>query len=470
MPEKRRRPELNACPWTDMSMTQLEEWWESFAYLQPRYPAAVNINWFGLLPGTWGHRTMSQVSAAAVLTRHIVLFRRDILQGRLDPELMGGQKLCMNQWTRMFNTCKAPVDESTDELRRCKDLESDSIIVICDGAVYSFPVVVAGLLPGGAKAITDREAAPSEEDVEVRGAAAHISKDDPRLVPLSVEDLEAQFDRVLEASSVIFELAKVGEHVSLLTAEDRGRWAVAYEHLVSLDATNRASLEAIEKALFVMVLERESKPGLEERARSALLGTNTDCRNRWFDKPFNMVVYPDGRSAVNGEHAWADAMVMASAFGHILGRIDDEFKANGGPIRGTKTPLASLPAPTRLTFKIDTVARQAIELAAANGYKLAHSIDLKLLMWPHFGKGLMKRHRLMPDFFVQQAIQLAYRRLHGKHVATYETAHTRLFYHGRTETIRVCSEESVAFTTAMLDEDASVRTPCSARKLLPNQG
>jgi hypothetical protein len=317
-------------------------------------------------------------------------------------------------------------------------------------------VVEAGLLPGGAPAITPKEEAPSDADVEVRGSAAHISRDDPRLVPLSLGDLETQFERVLEASSVIFELSKLGEHVSLLTAEDRGRWAAAYEHLVSLDATNKASLEAIEQALFVFVLERDSRPGLEERAQSALLGTDTDCRNRWFDKPFNMVVYPDGRSAVNGEHSWADAMVMASVFGHILGRIEDEFKANGGPIRGAKTPLAALPDPTRLVFKIDTVARQAIELAASSGYKLAHSIDLKLLMWPHFGKGIMKRYRLMPDFFVQQAIQLAYRRLHGKHVATYETAHTRLFYHGRTETIRVCTEESVAFTTAMLDEDASV--------------
>jgi hypothetical protein len=53
------------------------------------------------------------------------------------------------------------------------------------------------------------------------------------------------------------------------------------------------------------------------------------------------------------------------------------------------------------------------------------------------------------DFFVQMAIQLAYHRLHGDFVATYETGHTRAFYHGRTETIRACSLESVAFCQAM---------------------
>lgn len=37
-----------------------------------------------------------------------------------------------------------------------------------------------------------------------------------------------------------------------------------------------------------------------------------------------------------------------------------------------------------------------------------------------------------------------------------ESGHTRLFYHGRTETIRSCSEESVAFCRAMTDPNAAV--------------
>lgn len=32
---------------------QVEEWWETFAYLQPRYPVAVNVNWHGVVPGSW---------------------------------------------------------------------------------------------------------------------------------------------------------------------------------------------------------------------------------------------------------------------------------------------------------------------------------------------------------------------------------------------------------------------------------
>lgn len=42
-------------------------------------------------------------------------------------------------------------------------------------------------------------------------------------------------------------------------------------------------------------------------------------------------------------------------------------------------------------------------------------------------------------------------RLHGVPGAHYESAHTRLFVHGRTETIRSCSNDSVAFAKSMME-------------------
>jgi hypothetical protein len=46
------------------------------------------------------------------------------------------------------------------------------------------------------------------------------------------------------------------------------------------------------------------------------------------------------------------------------------------------------------------------------------------------------------------AFQLAYKRMYGTTVATYESASTSGFLHGRTETIRPASFESVAFVDA----------------------
>ena len=52
------------------------------------------------------------------------------------------------------------------------------------------------------------------------------------------------------------------------------------------------------------------------------------------------------------------------------------------------------------------------------------------------------------------AMQLAFYRLHQKIVLTYESATTRLYYQGRTETIRPVSEHSVRFVK--LIDDPSV--------------
>lgn len=54
-----------------------------------------------------------------------------------------------------------------------------------------------------------------------------------------------------------------------------------------------------------------------------------------------------------------------------------------------------------------------------------------------------------PDAFLQMALQLAYHKTHGVPVATYETASTRLFLHGRTDVIRTLSEDSWRWVQAM---------------------
>jgi hypothetical protein len=64
--------------------------------------------------------------------------------------------------------------------------------------------------------------------------------------------------------------------------------------------------------------------------------------------------------------------------------------------------------------------------------------------------------RLSADAYIQMALQLAWYRDQGSFTATYETALTRLFRNGRTETIRTFSSDSRAFVLAMVDPSATV--------------
>lgn len=55
-------------------------------------------------------------------------------------------------------------------------------------------------------------------------------------------------------------------------------------------------------------------------------------------------------------------------------------------------------------------------------------------------------------------LQLAWYKSQGKFTATYETALTRIYLHGRTETIRTLTTDSRAFVLAMVNSSKSVCT------------
>jgi len=52
--------------------------------------------------------------------------------------------------------------------------------------------------------------------------------------------------------------------------------------------------------------------------------------------------------------------------------------------------------------------------------------------------------KVSPDAAAQMAFQLSFHSLHGETTAVYESCAMKNFFHGRTETIRSCTTESVA--------------------------
>ena len=64
-------------------------------------------------------------------------------------------------------------------------------------------------------------------------------------------------------------------------------------------------------------------------------------------------------------------------------------------------------------------------------------------------------------------LQLAHLRLHKKVVLTYESSHTRRFWHGRTEAVRSASPQSTAFAKAM---DTFASDDRDSKKYLLQQG
>jgi hypothetical protein len=161
----------------------------------------------------------------------------------------------------------------------------------------------------------------------------------------------------------------------------------ARKHIIELDPNNARMMDIIEKAVFCVALERTNADTLDERSHNALLGTGL---NRWYDKPFTMIVYPNGMTALNGEHTWADAMVIVKQQDYVMKSVAMELKASGPP-KFSKVS-ATYKAPELLDFKLDSTALQAIELASSNISRLISTIDLSILQFRHFGRNFIKRY------------------------------------------------------------------------------
>ncbi|KAF0688250.1 Aste57867_20120 [Aphanomyces stellatus] len=391
----------------------IEEWWETFAYLKPRYPSAININWYGVVPGNWGPREMSQCEAAAIFTVALLQYRKEFLAEAIPPEKMMGKPLCMYQYTRFFNSCVIP-GEDVDEIQ-VYDHNQRHIVVLRNNCMWAIDVM----------------------------------DENGKTTPLP--ELVNQFEAIRAEATGIFDLERYPP-VSVLTSENRTNWAKARNYLVQLDPCNKESLEIIEKALFLVALDETSPANSEEVARNCLLG---DGRNRWYDKPVVLVVHENARTGINGQHMWADALVVVRIFAYCAKYVNDNFKQNFSQKTVVGTPTHK---PRRLRWKIDNNALTAIECASAAVSKLIQASDLSTLLFQHYGHAFLKRYKLSPDYFIQEAIQLAYYKMY-KHVpAVYETAHTRLFHHGRTETVRSLTNESLAFVKTMESSaDASTK-------------
>eukprot|EP00163_Fabomonas_tropica_P007348 TRINITY_DN1707_c0_g1_i2.p1 TRINITY_DN1707_c0_g1~~TRINITY_DN1707_c0_g1_i2.p1 ORF type:complete len:673 (+),score=225.54 TRINITY_DN1707_c0_g1_i2:140-2158(+) len=380
----------------------LEEWWEEFVYLRPREPIAVLSNWYGSdrpdpLPST-------QADRAARLISSIMNFWQMLNNGELDPiRISGAVPLCMDQYKRLFSTSRVPGVEK-DSIVRFPDESSRHVVVIRKGQFYRLNLWKAN---------------------------------GERLEPA---DIWTQLNFIIKDADSGTEVP-----IGTLTGGNRTAWAQERERLLTLSERNRESIEAIESALFAVVLETESPNTNVGICRSMWHG---DGQSRWFDKSFQLVVTENGYGGVNGEHSFADAPIIA----HCL---DYAFISENGEVIDHSVARPLLAPPRQLKFDTDAQTEKAVSVALTEVTKLIQSVDLHILIFKEFGKGFIKSLGVSPDGFIQMALQLAYYRTFGEFVLTYESAQTRMFHKGRTATVRSCTNDAAAFVKAMCDSTAT---------------
>lgn len=403
----------------------LEDIWLNKAYLEWRGSSYINVNWAATIgdnPDLPVLRdvpadkvTVIQLDRAARVITHM-LEANDALNAQTMPvDLARGKPLDMDQFKWQFGTTRIP-KAGRDEMK------------------YQYPATARHIL------------------VMYRDMAVEVPVYSPSGERASTAQIAAQLE--LATQKVDYLITKHGPipSVANLTAADRDLWTNAREQLLK-DPRNGANLASAEDALFGVcldVLPEGVDPAtmLDPATNWAQYAHNGNGHNRWFDKAIELVFLPNGRMGACCEHTPVDALTTGRL---LLETLAKEV----GPVPA-QTAAAGLEPPRPLKWNLKPEVVSAIAEARDGATKLASDLRLFFGGVPEFGGKWIKSLGVSPDAFFQLAVQLAYLRQHGRPVATYESASLRRFLHGRTETIRSCTAEALAFATAFDDKSVDV--------------
>ncbi|KAF1811617.1 acyltransferase ChoActase/COT/CPT [Eremomyces bilateralis CBS 781.70] len=388
-----RRDDPNVRNW-------IAEWWDNSAYLGYRDPVIPYVSYF------YSHRDdrkrRDPAKRAAAMTTAILDFKSQVDAKTLEPEYMRKLPMAMSSYKWMFNVCRVPAKPYDYPVKY--DYQKNAHLVVIRKNQF-FKVLH-----------------------EVDGKQ------------LNAAELEQQFRR-------IYERAEKAAPVGLFTSENRDTWTDVRERLIAAHPTNQSVLETIESSSFVVCLDDASPVTLEERCRQYWHG---DGSNRWFDKPLQFIINDNGTSGFMGEHSMMDGTPT-----HRLNDYANMLLFTNALDLSDTSIRSTLPEPAPLKFTLNEKLNEDIVNAQKHFNWQIGMHELRVQAYQGYGKGLIKKFKCSPDAYVQMIIQLAYHKFYGKNRPTYESAATRKFQLGRTETCRTVSEESVAFCDAMASADAS---------------
>jgi carnitine O-acetyltransferase len=184
-----------------------------------------------------------------------------------------------------------------------------------------------------------------------------------------------------------------------------------------------------------------------------------DGHNRWFDKSLNIVVTNDARLGVHGEHSPCDALVPAQLVDFSVAREP----ASDPPNADQKPSIKPI---QRLEWVIDEKISKSFVKAQKFINETIQDSDVQVLHYRKYGNDWIKKvAKSSPDAFAQMCIQIAFYRLYKYTTGVYETASTRKYLHGRTETCRSHTIEQKMFVEAF--ENSTV-TPQQKYQLFQN--
>ena len=377
------------------------EWWNDAAYLTYRDPVVPYVSYFYSFRDD--RRRRNPAKRAAAITTAALEFKRQVDDKSLEPEYMRKLPMSMSCYLFMFNTSRVAA-EPADYPIQFDAKDHQHIVVIRKNQFFKVETCVNGK-------------------------------------QLNTSEMELQYSNIYKNGQ---QAAPIGSITSL----PRDQGITARANLLGASPSNAAALEALESASFIVCLDSASPVTLEERARQYWHG---DGSNRWYDKPLQFIVNDNGTAGFMGEHSMMDGTPT-----HRLCDTVNAYIINNRLDFENPSVRSSLPEPTVIRFETNPKVLEDLASAQQQFTSTIASHELRVQAYQGYGKGLIKKFKCSPDAYVQMVIQLAYHKMYGKNRPTYESAATRKYQQGRTETTRTVSQDSVAFCDAMANPDVGL--------------
>ncbi|XP_052836030.1 choline O-acetyltransferase [Drosophila gunungcola] len=407
-------------------------YWLNEMYMDIRIPLPINSN-PGMVFPPRRFKTVHDVAHFAARLLDGIMSHKEMLDsGELPLERAASreknQPLCMAQYYRLLGSCRRPgVDQDSQYLPSRERLNDEDrhVVVICRNQMYCVVLQASD-----------------------RGK-------------LSASEIASQILYVLsDAPCLPGKPAPVG----LLTAEPRSRWARDRE-MLQLDERNQRNLELIETAQVVLCLDEPLAGNFNARGFTGATptvhragdrdetnmahemihggGSEYNSGNRWFDKTMQLIICTDGTWGLCYEHSCSEGIAVVQLLEKIYKNIEEHPDEDNG------LPQHHLPPPERLEWHVGQPLQLRFTQASQSVDKCIDDLDFYVYRYQSYGKSFIKSCQVSPDVYIQLALQLAYYKLYGHLVATYESASTRRFLHGRVDCIRAASTEALEWAKAM---------------------
>ncbi|XP_026473876.1 choline O-acetyltransferase isoform X2 [Ctenocephalides felis] len=418
------------------------EYWINDMYLLNRLPLPINSNPGMVLPPRKFTTVVQVARFASKLIDGAVDYKEMLRRGDLEQERCTsnekGQPLCMAQYYRLLGSCRIPGIDIDSQFFPESEYTDAHIIVMCRNQMYSLAVEAAD-----------------------RGR-------------LSEDEICAQLLFILNDAPCLLEPSPP---IGLLSSQERTQWARDRETLIKIDYKNRHNLELIERSLCIICLD-ESFPiafnynqaehhsthntnsGRDETNMAHQMlhggGSNLNSGNRWFDKPIQLVICNDGAWGLCYEHSPSEGIAVIQLIEKLMNHADSSKDEN------STVSHSHIPPPQRLEWVVDATLDQSLKRAAFDINCAIEDLDFFVYRFRDYGKEFIKSCKVSPDAYIQLSLQLAYYKLYGHLVSTYESAST-VVSPGRVDCIRSASMAALRWAAAMCQGEAPDATSTMQR-------